>query len=123
MKVFWLILAACVGLGFLCCGGGTAFLYFGMHEIARQVRSELDDNPVLVEHVGEIQEFEIDFAASFGEDGDDVFVYNVTGTKGSGVVTAEHVTIDADTEEVVWARLTLPTGETVDLVSADDQEP
>ncbi len=57
----------------------------------------------------------------------DVFVFEVKGAKGEGIVTAEFVTIDVDTEAVTSGEIKLPSGETYDLfpekeVSAEKAE-
>ena len=51
-----------------------------------------------------------------GEEPDeDVFVFNISGSKGQGVLTAECITIDADHEDVVSGSLRIPSGEVIDL--------
>ncbi|REK18873.1 MAG: hypothetical protein DWQ37_03455 [Planctomycetota bacterium] len=100
----------------VCCGGIGGFFYFGLTVFAKQVEAELRDNPALVEHVGAVQSFEIDWVATSAEADNDVFAFNVRGDQGEGVVTAKCVTTDDDSEEIAWATLRLPNGETVELV-------
>jgi hypothetical protein len=99
----------------LCCGGGMLLLHIGMGEFARQVQVDLNTNPVIQSHIGEVESCKVKYGASLMEEGEDVYVFHVRGTKGSGTVTAECVTIDEDTEQVVSGTLVLSSGETVDL--------
>ncbi len=100
--------------------GGWALLKFGLGVFSGEVESELRSNPVIIEHIGLIEEFEIDLGASFAEEGDEVFIFRVRGSKGSGLVTATCVTTDDGTEEVVAGTVQLDSGETLDLFPADD---
>ncbi len=100
----------------LVCGGGIYFIFYsGMGMLQQQVRADLEGNPVIAENIGPIATFEVDFGASMKVEGGDVFVFNVSGPKGTGVVVAECLTIDADTEQVVSGTLEMPTGEIYDL--------
>lgn len=114
-----LILIGAVGtLVLVCCGGGALVLHLGMGEFAHQVQADLTDNPVIVEHIGEIESFTIKYGASFLEEGEDVFVFRIRGTKGAGTVTAECVSVSDDEEDVVSGTLELAGGETFDLFPA-----
>jgi hypothetical protein len=100
--------------------GGWALMKFGLGVFADEVESELRANPVIIDHVGRIEEFELDLGASVAEAGDDDFVFKVSGTKGSGLVTATCVTNDDGIEEVVAGTIQLESGETLDLFPEDD---
>ena len=82
-----------------------------------QIKDVLATNPVIIKHLGDVVECKMDLAASGEAEGDEVFVFNVTGSKGNGVVTAECVTVDADTEQITSGTLRLASGETVDLMA------
>jgi hypothetical protein len=114
-RVVVIIIALCVA-GVLCvvacCGG---IVHFGMGVTSEEVRTRLEADPRFTQHVGQVQGFSLDYIASFSDDEDDVFVYNVKGTKWSGRVTVKHETDDAGDEQVVWARFTLASGEKVEL--------
>lgn len=107
------VVAVVIGGGTLVCCGG--FVYFGLNVMSAEVETELRDNARLREHIGEIQEFSMNVTRSLANDDDDVFVYSVRGTKGSGELTVQHVTGDDGNEIVVAASLRLPDGRTVDL--------
>lgn len=115
----WAIVAL-AGLGIVgivvCCGGGFWLMSFGLNVMTAEVEDDLRDNPRFQEHVGEIQQFEMDWSRSFGENDNDTFVYNVKGTKGSGKITIKHITNDAGEEEIVSASLRLDSGQTVELI-------
>lgn len=70
---------ACV---LLCCGGGGAFFWFGSNVFSEQVRNELRDNPVIAERIGEIRSMKVDWTKSAAAEGEDVYVFNIEGTKG-----------------------------------------
>jgi hypothetical protein len=95
--------------------GGWVLLRFGLGVFADEVESNLRSNPVIVEHVGRIEEFELDVGASVAVEGGDDFVFRVSGTKGSGLVTATCITNDEGTEEIVAGTVQLASGETLDL--------
>ncbi len=80
-----------------------------------QVKADIKDNPVIVQHIGTIQSMEIDWAGTGSEPDENTFVFNVTGSKGSGVLTAECITIDANTEDVRSGKLETSAGQTFDL--------
>jgi hypothetical protein len=109
--VVGLSLAALLGL-VVCCGG---IVHLGFGLTAEQVRHKLEADPRFVQHVGQVQEFNVDYLGSFSDDEDDIFVYNVKGSKWSGRVTVKHETDDEGDEQIVWARFTLASGEKVEL--------
>lgn len=116
-----LIIAAVVlgGGTLLCCGG---LVYFGLNMMSAEVETELRDNARLREHIGEIQELTMDFTRSLASDDDDVFVYNVRGTKGSGKLTVHHITGNDGNEIVLAASLRLSDGRTIDLLEEEEEE-
>ena len=97
--------------------GGLGF--WGLDLFTAQAKDALNKNSVILQHVGEINEIEIDVTATGEAEGQDVFVFRVAGSRGSGVVTAEFVTIDADSEEIRSGSLRLSSGETYELLAQD----
>ena len=95
--------------------GGWALMKLGFGVFSDEVESELRSNPVIIEHVGRIEEFELDLSASVAEEGSEDFIFRVSGTKGSGLVTATCVTNSDGMEEVVAGTIQLESGETLDL--------
>ncbi len=95
--------------------GGWAMVRFGFNVFASEVESDLHDNPVIVEHLGRIEEFEIDLTASITTEGADDFVFRARGTKGAGLISATCVTNDDGVEEVIAGTIQLDSGETHDL--------
>ena len=108
----WLALAAVV----LVAVGIGGLLYWGWGLYAEQAKAELNNNPVIQQYIGNIEEMSLNFGASSDIDDEDTFVFDVKGAKGEGVVTAEFVTIDHETEELRSGTLRLPNGETHDLM-------
>ena len=101
--------------------GGWALIKLGLGVFADEVESELRSNPVIIEHVGRIEEFELDLSASVAEEGGEDFIFHVSGTKGSGLVTATCVTNDEGIEEVVAGTIQLESGETLNLFPEDEE--
>lgn len=125
----------------MCCGGGVAMYVWidrngeefaegfaegfteelqqaGQDEFARQVRVEIENNPVIVEHIGSISSFEYDFDRSMDEPGD-TYVFYLSGDRGSGTLRADCITIDADHEDVPRGQLIMDSGETYQLFPND----
>ncbi|MHC4816924.1 MAG: Coa1/Tim21 domain-containing protein [Planctomycetota bacterium] len=102
-------------------------LYFlvgwGLDMVSEQVKADIQDNPVILEHIGRIESIEFDFMASGAASGDDTLVFNLKGTKGEGVLTAEVITVDDEHEEVRSGTLRLASGEKVDLFPEPDLPP
>ena len=114
-RVIAIVIGLCVAGGLcllVCCGG---VVHFGFGVTAEQVRHKLEADPRFVQHVGQVQEFNVDYLGSFSNEEDDVFIYNVKGSKWSGRVTVKHETDDEGDEQIVWARFTLASGEKVEL--------
>ncbi len=99
---------------------GYALLNVGMGMVEEQVKQDILDNPVILEHVGNIETIEIDYEASAALPGDDVFVFLLAGSKGTAEMTATVKTLDEDTEKVVAGSLRLPSGQTMDLFPQED---
>jgi hypothetical protein len=92
-----------------------SFLEAGEKEFARQVQVAVENNPVFVQRIGTVTEFTYDLDMSIEEAGADTYVFHVKGTNGSGLLRADCITIDADTEDVPSAELVLDSGERVQL--------
>ena len=103
----------------ICCGAGFFLFGFGMDEFSKQVLVEIEDNPVIIEHIGEISEFEHDMSMSMEEPGADTFVFHLTGDKGSGTLRADCITVDADHEDVPRAELIMDSGGSFQLFPND----
>ena len=110
------IVGAVVGIILLVIVGVVGLGAWGWSEIKNQARAALNRNPVILEHVGSVSEIDLDLTATGEQAGADVFVFDVVGEKSTGVVTAELVTVDAETEEIRSGTLRLPSGETYDLI-------
>jgi hypothetical protein len=100
--------------GVLLVGGLGALFVFGGSVIEEQVAADLEDNPVLAEHVGDGRTFDIQWVQSGMHPDNDTFIFRVTGRKGSGVITAKCITVSAEEEDVTEGTLTV-AGRTYDL--------
>jgi hypothetical protein len=112
----WVLLGLGGVAGVCCCGGGIGVVMFGMNIVTAEVADKLRDNPKFREHIGELQEMNVDYIASAAKDDDETFVYNVKGDKGSGVLTVKQVTDDDFNETIEEASLRLPDGKQVQIV-------
>ncbi|TWU56548.1 hypothetical protein Poly51_24590 [Rubripirellula tenax] len=90
---FWLLGCGLTGLiGMLvCCGGGLFVTQMGMSMMAGEFQKQLDGNPVIVEHIGDINSMSMSFsdtitAAQNADGGSEELAFTIEGTKGSGVV-------------------------------------
>lgn len=114
----WMWLLGCGGvlMTLLCCGGGIGVMTFGLQVMSSEVKDQMRDNPKFREHIGEVQEFEMDWAASFGDEGQDTYRYRVRGTKGSGELTVKQRTGPDSNEVIDEAELRLADGTKVQVV-------
>ena len=94
---------------------------FGLGVFADEVENDLRSNPVITEHIGRIEEFDLDLGASIAAEGDEDFVFRVSGTKGSGLINATCVTNDSGVEEVHGGTIQLESGETLNLFPEVDE--
>ncbi len=95
--------------------GSFLLVWFGLGIFVDQVKTDLKENPVIVEHLGMIEDLEVDIMGSLAAPGEEEYVFRARGSKGQGEITAECVTRDADTEEVVSGTLQMSDGEIYDL--------
>jgi hypothetical protein len=84
-------------------------------KFAAKVQAALSGNSVFSERIGDVRSFTYDIVQSTDERGENVFVFHVTGSKGSGKLRAECITDDNDTERVTSAELILDNGDSVQL--------
>lgn len=104
------------GLGVCCCGGGAAMFGTVFQMQANAVKVAVAENPVLQEHIGDISKIELNFeeSAAASEGGPQRFAYDVTGSKGSGLLVVE-TNNDIENMEIYYGELTMPSGEVHDL--------
>ncbi len=57
--------------------GGYFVVQFGFDVIAEQVKTDIRDNPVILEHIGNINEIELDLTKSSASGAEDEFVFNL----------------------------------------------
>lgn len=96
----------------------------GMALLVADVETAVQDNPVLLRHMGAF-ELELDWSRSMAAEEQDVFVFRVKGTKGEGRLIARTLTLDDGGEAVLSGALRLASGETIDILAAavDGTEP
>ena len=110
-------IAGVVGL-LLCCGVVGVGAMYGMSAFGEIVKAELDGNPVIVEHIGEIESVDFSFGGTAGAAEDNpgagnALVFDIKGDKGSGqVVIVQDKTGQSPIES---AKLVLPDGSELPL--------
>lgn len=115
------VVLACGGVS-TCVFGGIWVASWGMDLLADEVKGQLASNPVVLEHVGEIEDIEISFTGSGAESHEEMLVFELVGTKSDAVLTVRSVTVDGG-EDVVWGRIRLPSGEEYDLFPDQGAKP
>ncbi len=116
-----IVLAALAGIVLV--AGGVWLMGFGLDVFAEQVKQDIQDNPVVLEHIGRIETIEANLSATAAEPNEDIFVYEIEGTKSNAVLTAVTITVDANTEKVTWGQLRMPSGEVLDLFPDQGPKP
>ena len=111
----WIVLVLGGLATLLCCGGIIGVAFFALNVMEAEIRNQVRDHPAILEHIGQIQSFDLELAESVAVKDDDTFVYRVNGSKGSGVLTVRHVTNDNGDEEIVHAELRTPDGKVHEL--------
>ena len=79
--------------GVLCCGCIGAFGYIGVNQLSQFVKQQIENEPVIQEHIGEVQSVSMNVFAAAEEmqanpppPGETLQAFDVKGSKGSGVV-------------------------------------
>jgi len=123
LRTLFIVLGVIGGLVILGCLGIVGLGFWGFGKVTEQAMVALNDNPVVQEYVGEITEMDVDWNGTGLAEGEDVFVFRFTGTKATGVVTAELVTVDENTEKVVSGEIELSSGEIYNLFPEEEVSP
>ena len=80
---------------------------------AQQARAAVQRYPETARHLGRIQRFSYDDDATMAAGGALTFVFNVVGSEGSGMLSADFITVDADTDRLGAGTLTLTDGRVI----------
>ncbi len=74
----------------ICCGVSGYYGFQGVGNImGEEVAQSLEGNPVIEEHIGTINKCEWNFIASTNHSDEDIMVFDVEGSKGSGKIYGE----------------------------------
>ncbi len=116
-KTLVILILVLVGGFFLICYGGLGGLtYFGLDIVSSEVENQVRNHPTIKSEIGEIKSFDMSLTKSAHIREDDVFVFDVQGTKGDGEVTAKIFTNSEGMEEIIRASLKTSTGRTMSLI-------
>lgn len=122
-KKILLVIAGLSVAGLCCLACCLGILNVGVHVITEEIRFQVEADPLFIRHVGTVNTFQLNYLASLTNREDQVYTYDVSGTKWSGRMTIRQVTNDDRNVEIVWARFTLPSGETIELPSKPETAP
>ena len=100
----------------ICCGGLGGLTYFGVDIVSSEVENQVRNHPMIKAEIGEIKSFDMSLTKSAHIREDDVFVFDVQGTKGDGEITAKIFTNSEGMEEIIGASLKTSTGKTMSLI-------
>ena len=86
--VIGIIAGVCIVGGLVCCGGVYFMYSMGQGMMADMVKQEIGANPVIQEHIGEIQSANLNLAATTeaGQNEPGTLAFDLVGSKGSGVL-------------------------------------
>lgn len=81
-------IAAILGLA-ICCGGPLLLVNVGVGTLAQELERQVAGDPAIVEHIGDIQSFEVSWSATIEEaqragEQDAGLIFEVEGSEGSG---------------------------------------
>ena len=114
----------------VCCGGGVMMMNFGLGVLAGEYERQLTDNPVIEEHIGEIESFDHSLSGTFTaaqqaeEAGDQTpLAFEVKGSKGEGTVLVLQDQ-SGDGTGIASATLVMPDGSRfpIEVESSDSPE-
>ena len=91
-----------------CCGGGYGIFYFSMNFIADAVKSDVQDDPSIQQHIGDIESLSINMEETSEvqiDEGKRTYAFDIEGTKGSGQLIAKVVEQGGDEIGVESGRL------------------
>lgn len=91
-------------------GIGVGDMFGGDNIFTRQARVAVQRYPLVQQHIGTLESFELDLAGTGEAEGAEEFVFALVGDKGRGRILAEFITVDADTERLGKGVLTLADG-------------
>ncbi|WP_143109226.1 hypothetical protein [Dyella sp. OK004] len=114
----WIMLAVGLLLGLAITIGGIA--WWGWHQFVTQATAEMNEHPVVAEHIGHIRRVDVDWSTTTDEPDDDTFAFHVTGDRGNGTVIARFLTEDDDHERIDGGRLVMADGSSIDLTLDDE---
>ena len=97
------------------CGGGGGLVMMGMNMIAADIEVQLRDNEQLRAEVGEIQSLDVNWSRTFNEDNEDIMIFDLKGSEGSGELTVDSYSDDNANEQIRSAVLRTSDGRTVEL--------
>jgi hypothetical protein len=111
--VIGLIIGGLTGVTLLCGGCCIGSFYFRANSVADDIASDLQNNPVMAEHIGDVESLDADLSSLVSTD--EQYVFHVTGTLNSGTITADCVQDGDGLFHVMWGELELDNGEVYEL--------
>ena len=116
----WIWVSIGVGACLLVFAGCGAVIFFGMNVGAQEMEDFFRDDPQVRANIGEIQSCSTAFWATINHPNDNVFIYDIKGTKGEGQLIIEETDSWEETV-IVSAVLELSSGKKITLLDDPNQ--
>jgi hypothetical protein len=100
--------------------GGLVSSGWGM--FTEQAQAALQEQPVVRERIGRIQEMDLDFIATGNAPGSEEFVFRVRGDRGHGTVQATFVSVGSESEVITEGTLRMSDGRRYPLAVEDETD-
>jgi hypothetical protein len=100
-------------VGVCCCGGLGLAVPALTQVVGDEVAKQVADDPVIQEHIGDIETITYNFTESMeaSADGDERMAFDVSGSKGSGLLIVEGAN-SGDEIDITYGELIMPDGGT-----------
>ena len=109
----WVLLGGGIVAVLACCGVCGGLSYIVMQEDDQEIRAMFEDDPVVLEQIGNVQSVHRDWGKSMDEEDQDIWYFRIEGDKADGHIVIKER--DYDVLDIEWARLELDTGERFEL--------
>lgn len=114
----WIWILGILGLlgvvgALVCCGGGYALFNVGTGMLAEAYKTQLAGNPVIEEHIGQIESMDMNLTKTAQEGQNskqEMLAFDITGTKGSGTIMIKQDKSGGDGTGIESAELILSDG-------------
>jgi hypothetical protein len=97
-------------------GGGYWAFKAGTGMLAEQTKVAVRDNPVILEHIGNIEDITLDLKATAAAGEEEFMVFQLKGSKGSGELKVNIKQVSDEAVAISQGTLRMEDGKTYELV-------